>query len=77
MTYLTAKDLREKLATLPDETRIAIKQKTNDGDSLYFDLKCQKVTDKNFKHLFFLTSQGLDYIIEGEKEQLKEEVTPW
>lgn len=77
MTYLTAKDLREKLATLPDETRIAIKQKTNDGDSLYFDLKCQKVTDKNFKHLFFLTSQGLDYVIEGEKEQLKEEVAPW
>lgn len=77
MTYVTAKELREKLALVPDETRIAIKQKTNDGDSLYFDLKCQKVTDKNLKHIFFLTSQGLDYVIEGEKEQIKEEASLW
>lgn len=77
MTYVTAKELREKLALVPDETRIAIKQKTNGGDSLYFDLKCQKVTDKNLKHLFFLTSQGLDYVIEGEKEQIKEEASLW
>ena len=77
MEYLTAKKLREKLALVPDDAKIAIKQKTDDGDCLYFDLKCQKVTDKNLNHLFFLTSQGLDYVIEGEKEQIKEETRLW
>lgn len=77
MVYVTAKELREKLALVPDETRIAIKQKTDDGDTLYFDLKYQQVTDKNFKGIFYLTSQGLDYVIEGEKEQIKEETRLW
>ena len=39
MTYLTAKELREKLATMPDDTKIVINARTNDGDNLYFDLK--------------------------------------
>ena len=77
MKYVTAKELREKLALIPDDTKIAIKQKTNDGDSLYLDLKYENVKDKFMDGIFYLHSPVLDFIIEGEKEQIKEETTLW
>lgn len=77
MTYLTAKDLREKLATLPDDTKITIKARTTEGDSLYFDLTTEAVQDKYLGGILYMNSEGLDLTIEAEKEQLKEEVAPW
>lgn len=77
MTYLTAKELREKLATIPDDTKITIKAKNNDGDNLYFDLTTNTVQDKFLGGILYLNSEGLDLVTEAEKEQIREEAEPW
>lgn len=77
MTYLTAKDLKEKLATLPDDTKIAIKNQQETSHNLYFDLKLDTVKLDNIGEVITLQSPGFDETIQFEKEQLKEEVAPW
>lgn len=74
MTYLTAKELREQLATIPDDTKIVIKARTNDGDSLYFDLNYDTVKDNFMGGILFLNSKGLDLVIEAEKEEIRGEL---
>lgn len=77
MNYLTAKELRERLATLPDDTKITIKQKTSDGNNLYLDLTYDFIQDKFLGGILYLNSNGLDLTIEAEKEQIREEAEPW
>ena len=77
MKHLTAKELRERLALLPDDTKIAIQQKTNDGCSLYFDIKHTARKLKGIGPVLYLHSQGLDLTIEADKEMIKEEAEPW
>ena len=71
MGYLTAKDLREKLALVPDDTRVSIRAKTCDGDNLYFDLEYDTMDDKFLGGICYLRSEGLDLTIEADMENIR------
>lgn len=74
MVYLTVGDLKRILGKYDDDSRIAVKARTRDGDSLYYDLKCNNTSNMN---TLYFHSEGLDLTIESDIEMLKEELKLW
>lgn len=74
---ITKKDLLDFLKDVPDDSVFAIRCKgLDDGDVLFYDVKCNVSTVRG-KSIFYVISDGLDMSIEGEKEMLKEELSPF
>lgn len=74
MSYLSKKELIEKIKDCPDDARVCIRAHTPySGDALYLDATIFVHEDEILGEKIILTSDGLNQTIEADTELIKEE----